>query len=249
MVQQPVASPIKKIQVFGERCSGTNYLEQLLARNFPSTPLVWDYGYKHFFPQAPFEHADDCLFIVLHREPIAWLRSLHRTPWHVAPPLRKLPFSAFIRHQWWCIWDAKSGKSRRDPLFGTEMMFERDPVTGDRFANVVQMREAKVRVWLSLCEQVRHGLSLRFEDLRNDPDGFTRRLTDEHGLQAAHGFQPVRRYKGVKWYQGWKTRLTRRPLAPVSDQDRDFIIGQLDRAVERAAGYDLPRPAVAASGL
>lgn len=38
---------IKKVTIYGERCSGTNYLEELLTENFDVT-LVWDYGWKHF---------------------------------------------------------------------------------------------------------------------------------------------------------------------------------------------------------
>lgn len=236
-----MATDIRRIQVFGERCSGTNYLEQLLARNFTATPVVWDYGYKHFFPQAALDNAEDCLFIVLYRDPIAWLRSLHRSPWHVAPPLRRLPFSQFIRHQWWCIWDRKAGKSRRDPLFGTEMMFERDPVTGERFENVLKMRSAKIREWEALHTQVPHSVSITFEQLRADPDGFVHRLTREFDLRPTGEFNAVRRYKGVKWYQGWKTWLLRRPLATISDDDLHYIVDQLNPDLERAAGYDLQR--------
>jgi len=50
--------PIRKFMVCGERCSGTNYLKHLIARNFPllSPPIALEYGHKHFlwwFGQPP----------------------------------------------------------------------------------------------------------------------------------------------------------------------------------------------------
>ena len=39
---------IKKVTIYGERCSETNYLEQLLINNF-DIDITWKYGWKHFF--------------------------------------------------------------------------------------------------------------------------------------------------------------------------------------------------------
>ena len=66
------------------------------------------------------------------------LRSLQRTPWHVAPALRGLPMAEFLRHEWWCVWDEDGEVFPGDPRYGTEMMIERDPETQQRFANVLK---------------------------------------------------------------------------------------------------------------
>ena len=39
---------IKNFTIFGERCSGTNYVQQLILKNF-DTEITWKYGWKHFF--------------------------------------------------------------------------------------------------------------------------------------------------------------------------------------------------------
>ena len=39
---------IKKFTIYGERCSGTNYLQNLVNDNF-EIELTWEYGWKHFF--------------------------------------------------------------------------------------------------------------------------------------------------------------------------------------------------------
>ena len=38
---------ISKVQIYGERCSGTNYLESLIKLNF-NVEITWLYGWKHF---------------------------------------------------------------------------------------------------------------------------------------------------------------------------------------------------------
>ena len=39
---------IKKYTIYGERCCGTKYLQELITKNF-NTPITWEYGWKHFF--------------------------------------------------------------------------------------------------------------------------------------------------------------------------------------------------------
>ena len=46
---EPTPTPvIKKVTIYGERCSGTNYLEELIVSNF-DVKITWEYGWKHFF--------------------------------------------------------------------------------------------------------------------------------------------------------------------------------------------------------
>ena len=39
---------LKKYTIYGERCSGTNYLENIININF-DVKITWEYGWKHFF--------------------------------------------------------------------------------------------------------------------------------------------------------------------------------------------------------
>jgi hypothetical protein len=68
---------IKKFTIFGERCSGTNYLEELIKTNF-NINLTWKYGWKHFFGFYNFQKTqdeDETLFIGIVRHPIYWINS------------------------------------------------------------------------------------------------------------------------------------------------------------------------------
>lgn len=96
--------PIKKLKLCGERCSGTNYAYHLVHQNFPTLrPTNFlELGHKHFLPWIGFpcdeqkmsdlkygpdafdlNHSDDCLFLVVIRDPYDWLRSFYETPWFV----------------------------------------------------------------------------------------------------------------------------------------------------------------------
>ena len=49
-----------KVTIYGERCSGTNYLEALLKLNF-DVQIVRNYGSKHFFGFKDLNNTDDVL--------------------------------------------------------------------------------------------------------------------------------------------------------------------------------------------
>ena len=73
-----------RFTIYGERCSGTNFLQESIQENF-EVDVTWDYGWKHFFgfsPLLPCED-DDILFIGIVRDAYAWVNSLYRTPWHL----------------------------------------------------------------------------------------------------------------------------------------------------------------------
>ncbi len=65
---------VTNFTIYGERCSGTNYLEQLILENF-ELPVTWKYGWKHFFGFSNLENSDDTLFFGIVRSPIAWFDS------------------------------------------------------------------------------------------------------------------------------------------------------------------------------
>ena len=154
----------RHLQLFGERCSGTNYVAQLLRRNLWGVALTDAHGWKHGFTRRVVDDTPDCAFVVVVRDPFDWVCSLHRKPWHAAGPLRDLPLAQFLREPWWCEWGRDMELPVTDPRIGTEMQHERDPSTGERFANVMRLRAGKLRDWLQLEGRVRHFALVRYED-------------------------------------------------------------------------------------
>ncbi len=227
-----VPSP-KRVQIYGERCSGTNWIAQLLRRNLPGVRVVDDFGWKHGLPQGDIEHALDCIFVVVHRDPFDWLRSLHGMPWHAGPELRDVPFSRFLRTPWRCVWGTDMDLAKGDARVGSEMVHERDLATGKPFANVMQLRRGKMQAWAALPTRVRHHLDVRYEAVVPDPRTFVRTFAARFGLRRWPWF------RGVTTAKGGRERFLAKPYAPIAADDLAWITSQLDVAAERALGFDL----------
>src|SRR6056300_465432 len=92
---------LEKYHIYGERSSGTNFLEDSLIKNFDAINAFNDgektdilsknvdltcekfkkYGHKHWFGNhLDLSGTDDTLFICIVRDPINWLNSMYRTP-------------------------------------------------------------------------------------------------------------------------------------------------------------------------
>jgi len=220
-----------RLQLFGERCSGTNYVEQLLRRNEWRLQPTDAYGWKHGWLDAVRGPAPECLFLVVHRDPFDWVRSLHQKPWHTAPQLRELPLSAFLRAPWHCEWGQDMDLGPGDPRRGTEMLHERDQATGERFANVLQLRTAKMRAWSELPQRVRHASFLRYEDAAADPRSCVRTVA------AAFGLRTWPWLRAVKTFKGGKDPFQAKRYPELSADDVQWIASQLDHELERRHGY------------
>lgn len=226
-------SPLRYLQIFGERCSGTNYVAQLLRKNLRGLQPTEAHGWKHGFPDRVRLPADDTLFVVVVRDPFTWVRSLCRMPWHAAPELHGMAIGAFLRAPWWCQWGQDMDLAADDPRQGTEMRHERDPRTGERFANVMALRTGKHHAWLDLSTRVAHAVVVRYEDAAATPAAVLRALAQRFALSR---WPWLRRVAGEK---GGPRRYVPQPLAPLPAADIDWIAGELDAALERALGYDL----------
>ncbi len=234
-----------ELAVFGERNSGTNLVHALLARNisaFADSPgdrigkFGFRYGWKHGFPQmlaAP----DAALAVAVFRAPETWLRSMHARPWHAMPALKDLPFEAFIRAEWQSRVDEKNfGVDDGDARALVELQWDRHPLTGARFGNILALRTAKSAGYLSLPQRFRHCVLVRFEDVQADPQGFVACVAALYGLDRASDFVPVEERRGKPGDGAFQPAS----YAALSDADRAFVWAELDEAQEQRLGYARP---------
>lgn len=238
---------LKSIYVYGKRNSGTNYVNALIQKNCraPDGTTLFDannkhiLGWKHGFPtlqSAP----DTVLAIVVYREPIAWLHSMCRTPWHGAPHLRGLPFSQFIRSEWVAIIDdERFGVNPGDAQWHKELLSERDPMTGARFANPMQLRNAKHRGFATLGTLFGNMLRVTYEGVLANPIGFLDVVCKHYGLVRLPGFDPVQYDRATPG----RGLYIPKPVPHISDIDLNFIRAELDLRAEAALGYHLDAPA------
>ena len=224
--------PITRVQVYGQRCSGTNLVTRAIEANMPSVTITEDFGFKHWFvpPQTLF--VKDTLVLVVARDAFDWTRSLHRQPWHAHPDLKAQPFDVFIRSQWHSYWDDHFGPIEPGhPMQGDEMLHERDPETGERFANCIAKRTAKLRHWASLTNRTHNVALLGYDAFARAPSAFVEALSEATGIARREEYVPITSYKG----QGYAPYVpTAYPeLAPA---DAEHITAWLDPEVEAAFG-------------
>ena len=79
----------------------------------------------------------------------------------------------------------------------------------------------------------RNYLCICYEDLRDDPEGFIVRLSDNFRIRRRRIFSEVTGEKGgIIPYR-------EKPYTPICDGDMAFILTELDIELERTVGYDL----------
>lgn len=233
------AAPIRAVQIYGQRCSGTHFLIKTIERSFPDADFTEAYGFKHWFVPHHVVIPEGVLVLVVARHAGDWIRSLHARPWHVRRETAALPFADFIRAEWHAVWDDENfGIGPAHPLWGQEMLHERCPATGQRFADPMAMRTAKLAHWAGLARRAPDVALIRYEDVRDRPG------TLLNGLRAAFDLppvtiRPITSYKG----HGLKT-FTGSAYPPLSPADRAFIHARLNPATESLYGYcyDSPPP-------
>jgi hypothetical protein len=225
--------PVRWLQLFGERCSGTNFVAQLLRRNAWRLSPTDRFGWKHGFVDEVRGPAEDTAFLLVVRDPFDWAQSLWRQPWHAAAPLRDATFSDFLRMEWHCEWGRDMELAKGDPRIGSEMLHERDPATGERFVDILALRAAKLRAHLSLRDRVRRFSVAQYERVAAEPRAFCREFCAEHGIARWPWFRPVRTFKGGT------DPFVPKPREPMRRDDVLHIASRLDAALEREVGYDV----------
>jgi len=121
---------IKKYTIYGERCSGTNYLEQLMSHNF-DIEFTSEYGYKHFFGFNDLSNTDDVLFIGTIRNLCDWVNSFYRQPHNLKPELKK-DVKSFLNNTFYSF-----NKENN------EIMEDRHIETKKRYKNIFELRQTK----------------------------------------------------------------------------------------------------------
>ena len=171
---------LKKYTIYGERCSGTNYLQSVIDNNF-DVDITWEYGWKHFFGLGELEkkNCDDTLFICIVRNLPDWINSFFRQKHHL--PLkykknmsREEKLEEFLNKEFWSIHDKTK----------TENVADRNIYTGDRYKNIFELRHTKIK-WMveDLPNKVKNCIFIKYEDLLNDFETTLLKIKDK-GLEV-----------------------------------------------------------------
>lgn len=154
--------------VYGERCSGTNYLENIIKMNFDVNINYTEYGWKHFFGFLNLQsvNTDNILFICIVRNPVTWLSSLYINPYHLCLDATKNTDN-FLNVP---IYSNVDGTNE-------EIMSDRNIYTGNRYNNIFELRHTKLQFMFDdLPNRVKHCIIIKYEDLLYDFNNTINRL-------------------------------------------------------------------------
>lgn len=237
------------IQIFGERNSGTNYLHKLIEKNIQDIEVGYKYGWKHGYTNLKTINSSDTqktLFIHITKDPYAWISSMHDKPHH-APQLYFMNFSEFIKTEWACYkgkqYQVRAKNLEAEPLKPEEeMLKERDPITGKRFKNVCQLRNAKMHRFIKLEDHVENYLHIKYEDLLFQQETVFRNLSSRFNLNVNkklkndsgyHGKDPNKSFTRQSFYSN------KEYMDKYNEEDIKFVNTELKFKNENSLGYKL----------
>jgi hypothetical protein len=176
---------IEKFCVFGERCSGTTYLENLIESNF-GLPMTDEFGLKHFWNMTDFSNNNTTLFIGIERELLSWLDSFAKTP-HQVHPYRPYDYEALFFK----------------PI---RSYYQGDMV--EDYENIIECRRTKSNIIRSLFPNLlKHYFFITYEELVANPIEFL------HTIQTRFQLQPILNpFQNWITYKDEKELFVKKPL-------------------------------------
>lgn len=236
--------PINRFQIFAERCSGSNYVEGLLKKNFDFSGASNPYGWKHgtiwyslprSFYNLPsdsmydFNDSQDCLIVVVFRNPYDWVRSLYLKGHHVSNKIKKLPFEKFIAVKWK---DEEDFHHRN--LMRINPLLYKNPDTSDFFKNIFELRTYKIKNMLMINQIASNVYYVNYEKVVKNPKKFIDEIARIYGLKAKVPFSNITYHNNEPKEGVYKEEK----YFKLSKANRNFIDSQLSKILERRIGYE-----------
>lgn len=135
--------------IYGERHSGTNFLESCISQRF-DLPVTYTFDNKHFFgwqkPERITYKGRHTLFIGIVRNPYDWIMAMNRSPHHV--PKQNCGLHNMLLNEWYSV----HGQ--------TEIMTDRNYMTKQRYTNIFELRKNKCLFLSQIMPVIAHNYIL-----------------------------------------------------------------------------------------
>lgn len=225
-------APIEHMQVWGERCSGTNYVNVLTRQNTKCNTTK-SLGWKHGFVQQN-AIPRNTLVICSMRNSTSWIKSLFQKPWHATQEVQDASFSDFIRMPF----ETRVDQVKYFPKaqVGDVIQQDRHPITGAAFETPFAMRTAKHAAMLGLRERGCNVVFVHFERVLVNPQRFVEDIDRDFGVKLKfHRKEVAKRH-------GWRfNSLNGKPrdvsIGDMTAADQAVLDAQAVSDIERRLGY------------
>lgn len=197
---------INKFVILGERCSGTNFLQEAMTQNFHIN-YTTEYGNKHFFCFNNYskKNNDDTLFIGIIRNPIYWLNSFSKELYHI-PNVNK-DIEHFLFNEFYSILDNQNVVKNVFNFNNYRNIETLNPLdlnymTGKKYKNVFELRKLKNFYLTNVIQtKVKNYILINYEDLLYNYDKIHTLIKEKFNLlQKPSEFIKITNYKKSTTY-------------------------------------------------
>ena len=229
----------RKFVILGERCSGTNFLEEALTQNFDIT-YTSEYGNKHFFCNNNYTTAcEDTVFIGIVRNPIYWLNSFSKELYHI-PSINK-SLRNFLFNEFYSVFDEHQNKKPMLDfnIFSNNASEQINPkdlnyLNGNKYKNIFEMRKLKNHYLMNIMpRKVKNYILINYESLLYNYDATLNTLQSKFDLVKKNDtYVKIKNYKKSDTYNFKQQRLI-----TFKNELIQIIWENLDTGQERVLGY------------
>jgi len=187
---------INKFVIYGERCSGTNFLENAIKTNFDLT-LRTDFGSKHFFCFNKYEEQyQDTLFIGIIRNPIYWINSFSTELHHI--PIQNKPINNFLTQEFYSV------EENSDKIILKDLNW----FNLKKYSNIFELRKMKNFYLLNVMRtKVQNYILIPYESLLYNYDFTLDFIKNKFKLTPKYSiYKTIKQYKKADDYNFVKQR-------------------------------------------
>ena len=215
-----MTNTITNFAILGERCSGTNFLEETICANF-NINYTTEFGHKHFFCFNDYSNkqkTDNTLFIGIIRNPIYWLNSFSKELYHV-PEINKKSLNNFLFNEFYSVHNETNPKQENSNVFlmGSLKYYvkkynvnedDNNYLTGKKYKNIFELRNVKNNFLLNVMpKKVKNYILINYEDLLFNFEITMQTIKDKFNLiSKLNSFEKVKKYKKCETYHFVKQR-------------------------------------------
>lgn len=234
---------IKKFIIYGERCSGTNFLENAILENF-NIEISWEQGSKHFFCFNNYDkrNFDDTLYIGIVRNPVYWINSFSKELYHV-PEINRKNLHNFLFNEFYSVNEIEIPSKIQTILFNNNpqkvyrysvMSEDLNYLTNKKYKNIFELRKIKNDYLMNIMPtKVKNYILINYEKLLNNYEETLEFIKNKFNLtQKYNNFKKIQKYKKSDTYNFVKQRQI--TLTPTTV---DIIWQNLDKEQESKLGY------------